>query len=357
LKSSISCLHRVRGNRKLRNVVPLTKPTASMNLHLAMNFFSVILLLLLFTCSLTATAQTDTIYIGSFKHKNFLQLYAGSFSRKINFTPSGKEAEQHQINLSPNSSAFCGFVLGYKKITLYGDVALPQTAKLNRQQTNVRAFSFFASHFNNKWGFTGFVSYNRGLLMAAENIPAMYNNRNDIRKFTVGVHSYRIFNASKFSYVAANTQQMQQKKNAGSLILVLTPSYRIMQSAVSIIPFEKSKYHLRGEMTMSRQIELVSVQLKPGYAYNFIWKKGAYFLAPSVYAGPGGDYHQLIQTNTKYTGINFNLGYRAKLTAGINRERFFGTLEILQDHTRSFIYRSVYKNTYTECSLNAGWRF
>ncbi len=304
-----------------------------------------------------AFAQADTNYIGSFVNKNFIQLYGGSFARKIHFTPSGKESRQHQVRLSPNSSAFCGFVLGYKKITLYGDIALPQTAKINRQQTNVRAFSFFVSHFKNKWGFTGFVSYNRGLLMAVENMPVMYGSRIDIRKFTLGVHSYRIFNSSKFSYIAANSQQMLQRKSAGSFIIIATPSYRIMQSPESIIPIEKSKYHLTGEMTMSKQIQLLSLQLKPGYSHNFIWKQGAYFFAPSLFAGTGADYHLLQQTDTKLSGVNFNLGYRAKLTTGINKSRFFGTVEFLYDHTQSFIYRSIYKNTYTECTVNFGWRF
>lgn len=305
----------------------------------------------------TASGQTDTLYIQSFERKNFLQLYAGNFSRNISFTPTEKKGADQQIILSPNSSAFCGFVLGYKKITLYGDVALPQTAKVNRRQTDVRAFSFFLSHFKNQWGLTGFTSYNRGLLMALDNMPMMYNSRTDLRKFTAGVHVYRIFNASKFSFVAANSQQMMQRKSAGSFIIKLTPSYRILHSPQSIIPLEKSKYHLTGEMTMSRQLQLFSLQLKPGYAYNFVLKQGSYFVSPSLFAGPGADYHLLEQTLNKHNGFNLNFGYRFKITAGINKQKYFATIEALTDHTRSYLYRSVAKNTYRECSLNIGWRF
>lgn len=303
------------------------------------------------------TAQTDTTFIGALENKNFLQLYGGRFTRQINFIPSDKSGKQHQITLSPNSSAFCGFILGYKKITLYGDVALPQTAKLSPQQTNVRAFSFFISHFKNKWGATGFFSYNKGLLMLEENTGMMYGSREDIRKITGGVHIYHIMNEKKFSYIAANSQQMQQRKSAGSLIVVFTPSYRIIQSPQSIIPIEKSKYHLTGDMTLSRRLQFFSVQLKPGYAHNFVWQNGNYFFAPSIYAGPGADVHQLSQSNKTIRGVNMNFGYRTKLTTGINRSRIYATAEILYDHTQSTVYRSVYKNAYTECTLNVGWRF
>jgi Domain of unknown function (DUF4421) len=312
-----------------------------------------------FTLFLTSAclAQQDSSYISSFQRKNFLQLYAGSFTRSIEFVPQDKKGMPHQILLSPNSSAFCGFVLGYKKITLYGDIAIPQTSKVSRRQSDVKAASFFLSHFKYKWGVTGFLSYNRGLLMAQDNMFMMYSNRNDLRKFTTGAHFYRIFNPARFSFIAANSHQMQQKKSAGSFILSATPSYRIMQSAFTIIPVEISKYHLNGKMEMNRRIQLYSFQLKPGYAYNFTMKGGEYFIAPSLFTGTGADYHFITQTTGQNTGFNFNLGYRAKLTAGINKSRLYATVEYLVDHTRSYLYQSTVKNTYRECTLNVGWRF
>ena len=193
--------------------------------------------------------------------------------------------------------------------------------------------------------------------MFEENTAMMYGSRNDLRKMTAGVHIYNILNSSRFSYIAANSQQMQQRKSAGSFIVVLTPSYRIIQSPQSIIPIEKSKYHLTGDITMSRKLQFFSLQLKPGYAHNFVWKNGDYFFAPSFYTGPGVDVHRLSQTNSDINGINMNFGYRAKLTTGINKSRIYGTVELLYDHTQSSIYKSVYKNAYSECTVNIGWRF
>lgn len=302
-------------------------------------------------------AQVDTNYISRFQLKNYIQLYAGSYNRSIQFVPAAKNGMIHTIHLSPNSSAFTGFVAGYKRLTLYGDVSIPKTTKVSNKETSVKAVAFFLSHFKNKWGITAFVSYNRGLLMAQDNMPMMYGNRTDMRMFTTGAHVYRIFNPQHFSYTAANSQQMLQRKSAGSFILVTTPSYRIVQSSNSIIPAEISKYHLTGKMEMSRQIQLVSLQVKPGYAHNFVIKDGSYFFAPSVYAGAGADYHSIVTTSGKTNGINLNAGYRAKLTAGINRQKFYATAEYVLDHTRSYLYHSAVKNTYRECTVNVGWRF
>ncbi len=312
--------------------------------------------LLIFFSQLT-NAQSDTAYIGSFQKKNYLQLYSGSYSRNIEFTPTNKMGMAHTINLSPNSSAFSGFVLGYKKFVLYGDFIIPKTSKVNKQETNIKAVSLFLSHFKYKWGITGFVSYNRGLLMAQDNMPMMYGNRSDLRMFTVGAHVYKIFNPKRFSYTAANSQQMLQQKSAGSFIIAATPSYRIIQSNNSIIPSEISKYHLTGEMIMSRQVHLYSLQVKPGYAYNFVMQKGTYFIAPAIYAGTGVDYHLIHTVANKQFGFNLNAGYRLKLTSGINKQRFYGTVEYVLDHTRSYLYHSTVKNTYRECTLNFGWRF
>lgn len=302
-------------------------------------------------------AQPDSSFISNFQKKNYLQLYSGVYTRNIEFLPTNKMGMSHTINLSPNSSAFSGFVLGYKKIILYGDFIIPQTSKVNNQETNIKAVSLFLSHFKYKWGITGFVSYNRGLLMAQDNMPMRYGNRTDLRMFTVGAHVYKIFNPNRFSYTAANSQQMLQQKSAGSFIIAATPSYRIVQSNNSIIPTEISKYHLTGEMIMSRQIHLYSVQVKPGYAYNFVMQKGTYFIAPAIYAGTGVDYHLIHTEANKQLGFNLNAGYRLKLTSGINKQRYYGTIEYVLDHSRSYLYQSTVKNTYRECTLNFGWRF
>jgi hypothetical protein len=312
---------------------------------------------MLLVLQMHSIAQADSNYISSFRHKNYLQLYAGEFSRKIMLVPKTNRRMQHEISFSPNSSAFAGFVLGYKKFTLYGDIAIPKTSIADRRQSNVKAIALFLNHFKNNLGITFFGSYNKGLLMAQDNSNMMYGDRNDIRMFTGGAHIYRIFNSSKFSYNAANSQQMLQKKSSGSFIILTTPSYRIIKAGMSIVPEEISKYHFTGVQDMYTRIAMVSLQVRPGFAYNFVFKKGLFFIAPAVFAGAGADYHRINATNQQHRSFNINTGYRVKLVTGMNHKRFFTTAEFLIDRTFSHIYQSIISNRYSECSVNAGWRF
>ncbi len=302
-------------------------------------------------------AQVDSNYMSSFERKNYLQLYAGEFTRKIMLMPKSNKSMQHEISFSPNSSAFTGFVLGYKKITLYGDIAIPQTSIVNKDQSNVKAIALFLSRFKNSWGVTFFGSYNKGLLMAQDNSVMMYADRNDIRMFTGGAHVYKIFNYKQFSYGAANSQLMLQKKSSGSFILLATPSYRIIRAGMSLVPQEISKYHFKGMPAAYNKIEMISLQARPGFAYTFVFKKGLLFIAPAVFAGIGADYHNVTAATSKHTAFNINTGYRAKLVTGINHKRFFATTEFLVDQTSSRIYQSIISNRYNECSVNVGWRF
>lgn len=308
-------------------------------------------------CVFNAVSQTDTTYIKSFRLKNFIQLYGGSYQRALKFIPVNREKADKQIMLSPNSAAFAGFVLGYKRLTLYGDVVLPQTQKVRPDQTRVKAVSFFLSHFKGKWGITGFTGFNKGLLMRNEGVAMNYTDRNDMRMFTAGAHVYRIFNDRRFSFAAANSQQMQQRRSAGSVILITTPAYRLVSSTSSIIPVNISKYHLTGNMGMQRSLQLYSLQFKIGYAHNFVFKGGDFFIAPSAYAGGGLDYHFIKAEQEYKRGTNINKGYRVKLSAGINKPKYYCTAEYLRDHSGSKPGHSLFQNTYSECSVNLGLRF
>lgn len=301
-------------------------------------------------------AQKDSIeYFKSYEKPNMGMFYAGTFSRYIHIKTQSSDIREKSIKFSPNSSAFAGINLQYKKYFIYLEAGLPNTYKVSPKETNVRGYAIFLSRFKKKWGVTGFVSYNKGLLMESTgNRP--YADRNDMRRFSIGVHYYRIFNSEKFSYVAPNAGSNQQIRSAGSFILMTTPAFQKLQSNSSIIPSEIAKYHFTQSGAAIESMQLYSLQIKPGYAYNFIWGKGQYFFSPAVYAGIGTDYH-ILKTNNNIQGINLNMGYRMKFITGINNDLFYITLECLLESNRGFVYNSRISNTYREGSINFGVRF
>ena len=302
-------------------------------------------------------AQKDsTKTVKEFSRKNFIQPYMGTFNRSIIFLSNEKNEERYGLRFSPNSSAFAGVSVNYKKLSIYAETSIPNTQKVDRSRTNVRSSALFVHHFTQKWGITGFASWNKGLLMYTPE-DEMYEDRNDLRMITIGAHFYNIFNGKKFSYTAANSMTKLQTKSKGSLMLMTTPVFRRLYSSESIIPDTIRQYHLTGTSSPSKSIQFISLQCKPGYIYNFVFGKGRYFISPALYAGAGIEYHTVNTKEERHNDFNLSTGFRAKLVTGINGEKFFLSFELLTDRNTAYLYKTIIKNNYTEMSCNLGFRF
>jgi hypothetical protein len=315
--------------------------------------------LLLYTfISTTTFGQYDTNYIRPFAKKNYAQLYTGLFSRQLNFISLNKDVNplMKQVKLSSNAAAFVGTNIKYKKLSLYFETTIPNTQLVPKGNTKVKAYSFFVNQFSNKWGVTGFFNFNNGLLTKTlESIP--YADRRDMHMLTIGAHVYRIFNSKRFSYLAANSQGLLQLKKQGSVVLLTTILFRKIYSTQSIIPDSVSKYHFTGNEAASKNLNLYSLQFRPGYIYNFTFKQGKYFIAPAFYVGLGGDIHNFKESSKTHNGLNLNWGNRIKVVAGINTKKYYATVEFISDTNTSLLYQSKIYNHYTEGSLNIAYRF
>ncbi len=309
-------------------------------------------------CS-TGYAQADsTSYSKPFAKKNYVQLYSGLFGRQLNIISRSAKVNpaMKQVMLASNAAAFAGVNFKYKKLSLYFETGIPNTQLVNSSNTKVKSYSFFVNQFGSRWGVTGFVNYNKGLL--TNTTPNMqYADRNDLRMFTAGAHVYRIFNSNKFSYMAANSLNSLQLKSRGSFVLLHTVLFRKLYSGQSIVPDSVSKYHFTGSQMASKNLNLYSLQIRPGYIYNVVFKQGKYFIAPAFYMGFGGDVHSFTTANERHTGPNINWGRRIKIVCGINTAKYYASVEFISDESSSLLYKSKIYNHYKECSINMGWRF
>jgi len=315
------------------------------------------MVMLIFLCQAYLFAHNDSMeIIRNFSRKNFIQPYVGSFNRSLNFVSKEKKDPMYNIKLSPNAALFAGASLRYKKLNIYAEAAIPNTSKVSNHRTAVRAYSIFVHHFRKSWGITGFISWNKGLLMRVP-LPSMYADRNDLRQMTFGAHFYSIFNGQKFSYTAANSMAKLQTKSKGSLIIMTTPLFRKLSTQVGIIPDSLRKYHFNGESDPFKSLQFISLLCRPGYIYNIVFKGGKYFFAPAIYAGAGTELHTFKTDRQQHTGLNFSTGYRMKITTGINSENYYLSLECLLDNATTYLNKTTIRNTYTEISFNLGFRF
>lgn len=315
------------------------------------------LLILIFLCPAYLFAQNDsTGIVRDFSKKNFVQPYIGSFNRSLHFISKEKSGSMYNLKLSPNAALFAGVSLRYKKLSIYAEAAIPNTSKVSNRSTQVKAYSIFVHHFRKSWGITGFISWNKGLLMKIPS-PSMYADRNDLRVLTFGAHFYSIFNGEKFSYTAANSMAKLQTKSKGSLIIMTTPLFRKLSTQVGIIPDSLRQYHFNGASDPFIGLQFISLQCRPGYIYNIIFKGGKYFFAPAIYAGAGAELHTFKTDRQQNTDLNFSTGYRMKITTGKNSKNYYWSLEYLMDNTTTYLYKTIIKNNYTEISFNLGFRF
>jgi Domain of unknown function (DUF4421) len=319
---------------------------------------SIISLLSCIVISIATLAQHDTAYVRPLAKKNYAQLYTGLFSRQLNFISRNKNVspQMKQVTLASNAAAFVGTNVKYKKLSLYFETTIPNTQLVSKGNTKVKAYSFFVNQFSSKWGVTGFFNFNKGLLTATS-MQMPYADRVDMRMLTVGAHIYKIFNSKKFSYLAANSQGLLQLKKQGSFILLTTALFRKIYSTQSIIPDSVSKYHFTGSEAASKNINLYSLQFRPGYIYNFTFKKGKYFIAPAFYLGLGADIHSFKELDKTHKGPNLNWGNRMKIVAGINAKKYYATIEFISDTNTSLLYQSKIYNNYREGSINVAYRF
>jgi hypothetical protein len=315
------------------------------------------LIIIIYLCPAYLFAQNDSLEtVRNFSKINFVQPYFGSFNRTLNFVTNEKKDPMYNIKLSPNTALFAGASLRYKKLNIYAEAAIPNTSKVSNSRTAVRAYSIFVHHFSKSWGVTGFISWNKGLLMKVP-LPSMYADRNDLRQLTFGAHVYSIFNGQKFSYAAANSMSKLQIKSKGSLIILTTPLFRKLSTQIGIIPDSLRKYHFDGASDPYKSLQFISLLCRPGYIYNIVFKGGKYFFAPAIYAGAGAELHTFKTDKQKHTGLNFSTGYRMKITTGINSENYYLSLECLLDNATTYLNKTTIRNTYTEISFNLGFRF
>jgi len=315
------------------------------------------LIVLIFISPAHLFAQNDTTgIIRDFAKKNFVQPYIGSFNRSFHFISKEKSSPLYNLKLAPNAALFAGVSFKYKKLSMNIEVAVPNTSKVPSRSTAVRAYSKFIHYFHKNWGVSGFISWNKGLLMQVP-FPSMYADRNDLRMFTFGAHFYSIFNGRKFSYTAANSMAKLQTKSKGSFIIMTTPLFRKLSTKVGIIPDSLRQFHFNGANDPSRSLQFISLQCRPGYIYNIIFKEGKYFFAPAIYAGAGTELHTFKTDSQQHTDLNLSTGYRMKITTGINSNNYYLSLEYLADNTTTYLNKTTIKNTYTEISVNLGFRF
>jgi hypothetical protein len=316
-----------------------------------------VFILLFLSLFLNSFAQKDSNYIVQFDRPYNIQL--NSWLNKIDFfiNPPRFSNASERIKLSPNMSVQTGVSLGLKHVTVAFGVQLPRTSGNERKFGRTNYYDFSFSYYQS-WG--GGEVYSRSFLGAYRTLGADTNLsiRPDANIQSHGLNLFYNRNFKKFSYRSALSMAEFQRKSSGSILIMFGVGYRSIKTDSSIIPANIDNKQNYGELAGMNYLRLWHLNFRPGYAYNFCFKGGTWFISPSAFLGLGLAAYKINSISLVQNGLTYELDTHAKLSFGRNGNKYFWNAFIIYDAAlNSFGYPNFTAYQSTSLGLNFGYRF
>ncbi|MDQ2864018.1 MAG: DUF4421 domain-containing protein [Bacteroidota bacterium] len=301
---------------------------------------------LCFSITFAQHLLTDTNYIQEFSKTNVIEIYPDIYSTRFDFTQFRQR--KYDYSLVANSSAHVSTNLNYKWLSLKYSWAMPGTQLdknvklqytslgLNLQVKQMRFHPFYESY--------------NGLLIPKLKRDDSFRIFRSLQYTDAGFDYYFFTNTKLFSVSAARSFSVNQVKSAGSIFLLATPAWQKINwkdPSRNLIP-DSSTYNL-----LSQNPEWISLIVRAGYTYNFIFQKGKWIIAPAVVTGAG----LLKEINIHGSKLQPVSNLQAWLNAGYNGPDYYFYLHAWWNSLKTNLLIKNMKQVNTNFSLTAGYRF
>ena len=302
----------------------------------------------LFACA--AARSQDPGRFHDFADSNNLRPYVGFYHTLF----SAGNASGRQPRLQANTSAYLGAALNYKWFSIYYALNIPETSVLGGHNKEVKASQLIISRFWSHWGLEGNYQHDRGLVDQDHPGPGNVNTVWQWADYKyVGVNAEYFFNASRFSFRAADNFARLQTHSGGSWLVMVTPSYQdfhLQRNTLDTSMKDSTLYAL-----ISHDANHLVLVAKVGYTYNFVWDGGRWSCSPLFCIGPGvGVYMDEFHTHQRFFP---NLGYQGRLTVGYNGDKWYtylnGFYDLVQEPQKNLGLKTINESA----SLSVGYRF
>jgi hypothetical protein len=334
-------------NTKLKNLFSTKTVTKK--------YFVTVFVLVLF-CS-SVLAQKDTNYIVQFERPYNIQTntWLNDFGFYIN--PPRFSYSKEVLKLSPNISLQTGISLGLKYFTVAFGVQIPRTSGNEDKFGRTNYFDFSFSYYQ-MWG--GGEIYSRSFV-GAYRIRGNDSNvsiRPDAKIEDHGLNFFYNFNYKKFSYRSALSMAEFQKKSSGAFLIMGNAGIKSIRADSSLIPNNIDSVKNYGELTGMNFLRLWRLNFRPGYAYNFCFKGGKWFISPSAFLGLGIAAYKINNNKFNETGTSLEFDTHAKLSIGKNGNKYFWNVFVTYDgNLNAFNYPNFVAFQSTSIGVNLGYRF
>jgi hypothetical protein len=296
----------------------------------------------------------DTTYIVKFKRNHNIQFNSWLTDIDLLVLPRKQERDL-SVQLKPNVKGQAGIAVGFKYITLAFGVQIPGTESNEKQNGKTKYYDFSFGYFKRKFGGEIYYRNFKGMLREGNDVAGPMI-RPDIYLATGGVNIFYAANHTRFSMRSAFSQQELQKKSAGSFVLLGNVQFRYLLADSSIITPNIDQANTFYEINGLSEMRFITVNMRPGYAHNFVSKGGRWFISPAVFTGIGTGWYNT-QSNAGYNaGVPLDWTFHAKTFAGINSPLWFCTLYYAYDGSLNVFKNSVINLNTHSFGVNVGYR-
>lgn len=299
--------------------------------------------------------EKDTAFISQFEKPNNIQLNTWVTDLDFSINPRLQDRD-FTVKFAPNVSGQTGFSFGLKKVTLFIGFQIPGTESDPWKYGKTKYLDFSFSYFNKKFGGEIYYRNYNGLYRDANDTTPL-TIRDDARLTNYGGSFFYVFNYKKFSYRSAIGQLELQKKSAGSVVILANVNFRSLVADSSLIPKEIDSRQNFSNLQGLTDLRFYTFNIRPGYAYNFVFKKGMYFISPSIFAGAGiGNFEYRGISGTVERGVNYDMDLRSIISAGMNHKNWFINIFVIYDTSLNIFDNNLVSLQTTSYGLNIGYR-
>ena len=301
-------------------------------------------------------AWSDTNYVYTYPHRYTIN---PSFFFFFNdFSMEDINGVGQKIIYKPNTPMKFALSASYKWLTLGFSFKIP--SYLNNIG-NTESFSLYLgtqTHFAN-WGLDFFFVKNQGYYLAnPENLidgwtdRDPYPFRSDLKTLNIGFSSHIVL-SRKLSLKAALNQTEKQLKSAGGFAIQVGANFSNLNNDSTLIPYSQQEYYK--DATLFRKGGYVSINIRPGYAYTYVYKD--FYSTTFALVGLGFQVQTYEVKSDKGWGAQLMPQFRFQQVFGYNVDNAFVKLMFIYYSNNYKVQKMKLKNNFMLISLGGGLRF
>lgn len=300
--------------------------------------------------------KRDTNYIKQHQKDYNIQTSGLLNSWIFYIDPPFISGKNQNINLAPNIVPQISLGLNLKYLSISASYNLPVFLNNEIEYGSTRFFDLAVNFYKGYLGSEINFNFFRGMHQSSKNGEAI-TIREDSRLMGVWLNTYYVQNFKKFSLRSAIKTQEIQQKSAGSFVVMLHTGLRALHADTPFVSVSDNK-NTYGLINNATNINTQTIALRPGYAHNFVFKNGKYFISPAFFAGAGFSNLGIKQSNNRRRTLTTDYNMHVKFSAGYNGISYFfnvyGNYDVSSmqlQKTTSIAFNQAYMG------FNLGYRF